>query len=169
MKRILFSVLGAMLVAAVALAGSFEDLFPKTHILPNIAPFATGSLPGAPRVVGRLAFDSSLGTHVSDNGTAWRNVAMGTATTFKVSAMQITLDGSNPSSASHGLTSVVACSATNVRTTAPTNTTEGVLFTYVVNGAAIDLYAWRFTANGDTTLLASGDADDVIGVVCLGT
>ncbi|UOF78540.1 hypothetical protein [Caudoviricetes sp.] len=71
----LFSLVAAfMLVSGLVLAGNFEDLFPKTYILPNIQNYATASLPTA-GVPGRVAFDSTVGTLVADNGSAWRESA----------------------------------------------------------------------------------------------
>ena len=33
----------------------------------------------------------------------------------------------------------------------------------------LDVYAWKPTGAGDTTLIASTDADDTIDYVCIGT
>lgn len=85
---------------------------------------------------------------------------------LKVVGLSVTLDGTNPSSVAHGLTAVTACSEMNLRSTAPGD--EVTAFTYVVNGANIDLYAW--TTNGtDPTLIDSTDANDVVKLICVGT
>lgn len=97
-------------------------------------------------------------------------VAIGSSTAYRINATTVTLDGSNPSSVAHGLTSVVACSLTDVRSTAPGADPNWA--TYVVNGANIDVYAWKVTTGGgagDPTLIASTDADDVFSLVCVGT
>lgn len=97
-------------------------------------------------------------------------VAIGSATAYRINAVTVTLDGTNPSSVAHGLTTVVACSLTDVRSTAPGADPNWA--TYVVNGANIDVYAWKVTtggAAGNPDLVASGDADDVFSLVCVGT
>lgn len=70
-------VLGLTIMSGMALSGNFEDLFTKTYILPNIKNYATSSLP-ATGVKGRMAYDSTIGTLVQDNGTVWGNVVTDT-------------------------------------------------------------------------------------------
>lgn len=98
---------------------------------------------------------------------ATTNYAIGVAAGYKIGRGTITLDGTNPSSAAHGMTTVVACAISNVRATAPG--LDPTQWTYNIAGANIDIYAWKPTGAGDTTLIASTDADDVIAWVCVGT
>ena len=88
---------------------------------------------------------------------------------YKVARGTITLDGSNPSSATTGLTAIVACTVTNKRSTAPgLDPTDFTIATAAVAGR-LDVYAWKPTASGDATLIASTDNDDTIDWVCVGT
>ena len=98
---------------------------------------------------------------------ATTNYAVGVASGYKIARGTITLDGTNPSSAAHGLTTVVACTITDVRTTAPG--ADPTAFTYTIATTNIDVYAWKPTAQADTALVASTDADDVIAWICVGT
>lgn len=100
------------------------------------------------------------------NVAAGGNFQIG-GTTMRFARGTVTLDGSNPSSFAHGLTSVTVCQLTDVRSTAPGD--EVGMLTYVVNGANIDVYAWMNTGGTDPTLVASTDANDVIAYFCVGT
>lgn len=89
--------------------------------------------------------------------------------TYKIARGTVTLDGSNPSSATTGLATAVACTVTNKRSTAPgLDPTEFTIITTAVAGR-LDVYAWKPTGATDTTLVASTDADDTIDWVCVGT
>lgn len=83
------------------------------------------------------------------------NVVIGAASGYKIarSATPLALDGSNPTSAAHGLTTCVAAFATLAGSAAPGLSTS--LITVVINGANLDFYAWKPTGAGDTTLIAS--------------
>lgn len=83
------------------------------------------------------------------------NVVIGPASGLKIarSATPVALDGSNPTSVAHGLTTCLAAFATLAGTGAPGVST--CLLTAAVNGANIDVYAWKPTSNLDTTLVAS--------------
>lgn len=65
----------------------------------------------------------------------------------------IALDGSNPTSFAHNLGTATGCNVTLVGSAAPGLGTSTL--TYIVNGANIDVYAWKPTGAGDTTLIAS--------------
>lgn len=95
------------------------------------------------------------------------NPVNGVAASYKLARGTITLDGSNPSSAAHGLTTVIACTVTDVRSTAPG--VDPTAFTYAIATTNIDVYAWKPTATADTALIASTDSDDVIAWICIGT
>jgi len=69
------------------------------------------------------------------------------------SAAPVALDGSNPTSVAHGLTSCLAAFAQLVGSAAPGDST--MLLTAVINGANIDVYAWKHTDGTDPTLVAS--------------
>ena len=89
--------------------------------------------------------------------------------TYKVARGTVTLDGSNPSSATTGLATIVACTVVDKRSTAPgLDPTAFTIATQAVAGR-LDVYAWKPTAVADTTLIASTDADDTIDYVCIGT
>lgn len=81
----------------------------------------------------------------------------------------ITLDGSNPSSATTGLSTITACAIAQKRNDTPGD--DPVAFTTYTTAVAgrLDIYAWKNTAGTDPTLVASTDSDDVIDYVCVGT
>lgn len=90
---------------------------------------------------------------------------------YKVARGEVTLDGSNPTPATTGLATVVACSITDKRATTPA--LDPYIFTidYAggVTAGVLNVYAWKVTSAIDATLVASTDADDVISWVCIGT
>jgi hypothetical protein len=82
-------------------------------------------------------------------------LVVGVAGSYNIarSAAPVALDGSNPTSVAHGLTTCVAAFAQLVGSDAPGDST--MLLTAVINGANIDVYAWKHTDGTDPTLVAS--------------
>jgi hypothetical protein len=79
----------------------------------------------------------------------------GVAGGYKIarSAAPVALDGSNPTSVAHGLTTCVAAFVQLVGSSAPGDNTS--ILTCVINGANIDVYGWKNTGGTDPTLVAS--------------
>lgn len=77
----------------------------------------------------------------------------GAAAGYRVARGEAALDGSNPTSVAHGLTTVVSVAIVLKGSAAPGVGT--CLVTAVINGANIDFYAWKPTGAGDCTLIAS--------------
>ena len=86
---------------------------------------------------------------------------------YRIARGTVSLDGSNPTEVSHGLTTAVACQLTDVRPTAPG--LDPVHFTYTIVSGTLNIYAWQHTHSSNPTLIASTDADDVIAWSCVGT
>ena len=88
-------------------------------------------------------------------GVTKTNVLIGAAAGYKLarSASPVALDGSNPTSVAHGLTTAVACGVSFSGTAAPGLSTSTLAV--AINGANLDVYAWKPTGAGDTTLVAS--------------
>ena len=85
-------------------------------------------------------------------------VVVGAASGYKIarSAAPVSLDGSNPTSVAHGLTTCLAVCVQLVGSAAPGDSTS--VLTAVINGANVDVYAWKHTtggAAGNPTLVAS--------------
>ena len=95
------------------------------------------------------------------------NLMAGVGSGYRVARGTVTLDGSNPTPVSHGLTTVVSCQLTDVRSDSPG--LDPVHFTYVISGDTLNIYAWKYTHSSNPTLIASTDSDDVIGWSCVGT
>lgn len=98
-----------------------------------------------------------------------RVVVTATAGAWKMAAGQITLDGSNPSSATTGLVTIVACQTTDNRATAPGDDPSWLTIGTQATAGQLDVYAWKNTAGTDPTLVASTNASDVIDYICIGT
>ena len=81
------------------------------------------------------------------------NVVIGVAAAYKVARGETALDGGNPTSVAHGLTSCVAFTATLKGTSAPGVGTS--VLTANINEANVDVYAWKPTGQLDATLIAS--------------
>lgn len=79
----------------------------------------------------------------------------GAASGYKLarSAAPVSLDGSNPTSFAHGLTTCVAVVVQLVGSAAPGDSTS--VLTAVINGDNIDVYAWKPISGTDPTLVAS--------------
>lgn len=77
----------------------------------------------------------------------------GVAAGYKVARGETALDGSNPTPVATGLTTVIAFVATLKGTAAPGLGTS--VLTANISGATVNVYAWKPTGAGDTTLIAS--------------
>lgn len=85
-------------------------------------------------------------------------LAQGVAGGYKIarSASPVALDGSNPTSVAHGLTTCVAAFAQLTGSVAPGASTS--VLSVVINGANLDVYGWKPTTGGvagNPTLIAS--------------
>lgn len=90
----------------------------------------------------------------------------GVAAGYKVARGETALDGTNPTPVTSGLTTIVSCSLTIKSTAAPGLSTSVV--TYGTSSGTLNMYGWKPTGTGDTTLIAS-TGTDTIGWVCVGT
>ena len=99
-------------------------------------------------------------THPDTIGTKLDTLVVGVAGAYKLARGESTLDGANPTPVAHGLTSCVAFVPTLKGTTAPGVGTS--LLTANINGANVDVYAWKVTSTGNTTLLASTGAESLL-------
>lgn len=98
-----------------------------------------------------------------------RVVVTATAGAWKMAAGSITLDGTNPSSATTGLATIVACTVTDNRATAPADELSVFTTGTAATAGQLDVYAWKATGAGTTTLIASTDNNDVVDYICIGT
>lgn len=99
-------------------------------------------------------------------GTAYTNVVQGATAGIRLATGATALDGTNPTSVASGLTTIVACT-----TSIMTSSALGVgtsISTYAISGTTLNLYGWKVTATGDTTLVASSGTE-TIGWICSGT
>ena len=96
------------------------------------------------------------------------NPVVGVAASYKIarSAAPVALDGSNPTTVAHGLTTCVAAVATLTGSTALGSGTHSL--TCVINGANIDVYGWKPTGAALTSLLAS-DGTESFNWLAIGT
>lgn len=67
------------------------------------------------------------------------------------------LDGANPTSVAHGLSTCVAFLTQLVGAVAPGDNTS--VLTASINGASVDVYAWKNTSGTDPTLVASSGTE----------
>lgn len=79
----------------------------------------------------------------------------GVAGLYKIarSAAPVALDGSNPTSVAHGLTTAIAAFAQLSGTAAPGDATA--VLSVAINGANLDVYGWMPISGTDPTLVAS--------------
>jgi hypothetical protein len=102
-----------------------------------------------------LKLGAGAGTAVTKTAAQINTMVVGAAAGYMVarSAAPVALDGSNPTSVAHGLTTCLSAHVQLVGSAAPGVGTS--VLTCVINGANIDVYAWKVTATGDATLIAS--------------
>lgn len=117
----------------------------------------------APGTSGQL-----LSTNGSSAAPGWVNGALGVGTGYKIARGQVTLDGSNPTQASHGLTTVQACTLTNNRSAAMSSGEPTILTYATAATSTINVYAWWFGAT-ISSVTASTDSTDVVSWMCIGT
>lgn len=96
------------------------------------------------------------------------SAVVGAAAGYKIarSAAPVSLDGSNPTSVAHGLTTCLAVFVQLVGSAAPGVNTS--VLTAVINGANIDVYAWKPTSSANPTLIAS-TGTETFNWVAIGT
>jgi hypothetical protein len=97
---------------------------------------------------------SKRGIDAGSSGASVEGVAGG----YKVARGVTALDGGNPTAVATGLATVVAFVATLAGTAAPGLGTS--VLTYDISGATVNVYAWKPTGAGDTTLIASTGTED---------
>lgn len=88
-------------------------------------------------------------------GVTNASAIVGVAAGYKISrsAAPVALDGANPTPVAHGLTTCLAAFVQLVGSAAPGDNTS--VLTTVINGANVDVYAWKNTTGTDPTLVAS--------------
>lgn len=86
-------------------------------------------------------------------GAASSMSVQGVASGYKLARGAAALDGSNPTTVATGLTTIVSASVSLNMTSAPGLSTS--VLTCDISGANLNVYAWKPTGAGDTTLVAS--------------
>lgn len=126
--------------------GSTDDTFETTLTLTQ---------PTADRTV---TVQNATGTLVLSPAATSGAVASGTAT----------LDGSNPTSVTTGLSVLLGCAVTLQTSTAPGDDIATFSILTTASAGRLDIYAWEFTSGTDATLVAS-DFVETVQWFCNGT
>lgn len=112
-------------------------------------------------VTGDVAITNAGVTSIA-SGVTTRKLTSGVAAGYKVARVEMALDGGNPTSWATGLTSIIAATVTLKGSAAPGVGTS--VLTSVINGTSLDVYAWKVTATGDCTLVASTGTETFYGI-----
>ena len=104
-------------------------------------------------------------THQDATGTV---VLSPGATSGAVASGSVGLDGSNPTSVTTGLTTLLGCYVTNQNATAPGDAVASFSVQTTASAGRLDIYAWETTSGTDPTTVAS-DYVDVVQWFCNGT
>lgn len=91
----------------------------------------------------------------------------GVANTGVVKSGSVTLDGSNPTPITSGLTTVTTAVLSMQGSTAPGD--DPVYVTQTYSGGTINVYAWQNTGGTDPTLVASTNSAIVIDWIAVGS
>lgn len=106
---------------------------------------------------GSLLIDTTNGNLYVNTNTAasptWTGIPSAVGAGYRVARGETALDGSNPTPVAHGLTTCIAFAATLKGTAAPGVGTSSLSAN--INGANVDVYAWKVTTSADNTLIAS--------------
>lgn len=87
-------------------------------------------------------------------------VLIGAGDNVKVVSGSGTLDGSNPTPVTTGLTVVTGGLASLKKSTAPGVATSNLTTSWSGSDGALNVYAWKVTATGDSTQVASTGTED---------
>ena len=79
----------------------------------------------------------------------------------------VTLDGSNPTPVTTGLTTITGASVSLYSSTAPADDPSWLSCTWT--DGTLNVYAWKYTSGTDPTLVASTDSAAVVTWVATGT
>jgi hypothetical protein len=123
---------------------------------------------------GYVDFTDGAGLQVAgvDRTAALATAAAGVAAGYKVARGEVTLDGSNPTPIVTGLATVVAITVARKSSVSPG--LDPTHFTVDYGGGGVtagvaNIYAWKPTASGDGTLIASTNNTAVVSWVAIGT
>lgn len=89
--------------------------------------------------------------------------------TYKIARGEATLDGSNPTTAATGLTTIVAATVSLKQATAPGDDPSWLSCNYTGSDGNLDIYAWKNTGGTDPTLVASTNSSAVVSWIAVGT
>ena len=81
---------------------------------------------------------------------------------------EVTLDGSNPTTAVTGLSKVLGATASLKQATAPGDDPSWISVNYSGTDGNLDIYAWKNTGGTDPTLVASTNSTAVISWIAVG-
>lgn len=131
------------------------------------------ALPSAD-LVGQLALVDTSGVKAPKitDGSTWKNIPIVvTSGVLKMAAGEVTLDGSNPTSVTTGLATVVSAVATIKSATVLGDDPNSLTIDYGGSVAAgqIDLYAGKNSSGTDPTQVASTNNSIVISWIAFGT
>ncbi len=121
-----------------------------------------GSTITTPVLSGTITGTYTLGGTPTLASAAGVPYAAGVAAGYKVARVEMALDGGNPTSWATGLTTIISATVTLKGSAAPGVGTS--VLTAVINGTSLDVYAWKVTATGDCTLIASTGTETFYGV-----
>lgn len=85
---------------------------------------------------------------------------------YQVYVGEVTLDGTNPTPVSTGLSTIVAAAATLKQTSAPGDDPSWLSVDY--STGTLNVYAWKNTGGSDPTLVASTNSSAVVSVIAIG-
>ena len=135
--------------------------------MPNVSNYKEQG--GARTVIGGeidIVSGGALKIAGSDRTAALATAPAGVAAGYVVARGTIALDGSNPTAITTGLTTVTGFSATLQGSSAPGTGTS--VLTHTISSGTVSVYAWKVTAAGDATLIAS-TGTETISWVAVGT
>ncbi len=123
----------------------------------GVAGFATGALfynvkatTTAPRVYVNTG---------SNTSATWTPLALGGATSLRVTGGAAALDGSNPTPVVTGLTTILAFSVNLAVSAIGGSGLSTSVLTGVISSGTLNVYGWKPTGAGDTTLIATDGTD----------
>lgn len=88
---------------------------------------------------------------------------------YRIARGTVTLDGTNPTTAATGLTTIVAATVSLKSATAPADDPSWLSHNYTGSDGNLDIYAWKNTGGTDPTLVASTNNTATVDWIAIGT
>ena len=115
-----------------------------------------------------LSVESGAGIRVNTGATVADLAQTVGGARLRIASGTVTLDGSNPTSATTGLSGIITAVVGLKQTTAPGDDPSWLSCNYSGTSGSLDIYAWKNTGGTDPSLVASTDSTATVDWIAVG-